>query len=345
MPKKQKYFQRKDGLFETSRTINGKRVFFRGKTCREVDQKILTWQNERERGRKFPEIADEWEREHETEIRDGSRRTYSFAVKRLKKAFPGYASELEPLDIARYIKAFEGKGYAASTVHTELAVCKMILSYAVIKGDIRVNPAAEVRKSRGLPKKKRRALSTDEEKAVKESVTTKPSFWLFAYLLLYTGLRRGEALALTYADIDRKENVIHITKKLNYANGSRPKLEYFLKSENGLRDIPLLPQLAEALPRNRIGLIFPDDEDGGYLRAGFLARNWKAYRCAIGLPDDVTPHCLRHSYATICYEAGLTPRETANFMGDTVEVVERIYTHLRDQKEEDAAEKLRRYHA
>ena len=118
-----------------------------------------------------------------------------------------------------------------------------------------------------------------------------------------------------------------------------------MKSENGTRIIPLLPQLADVLPRNRVGLIFPDDEDGGYMRAGYLTRNWKAYRSTVGLPDDITPHCLRHSYATICYEAGLTPRETANFMGDTVEVVERIYTHLRDQKEEDAAEKLRRYHA
>lgn len=345
MPKKQKYFQRKDGLFETSRTINGKRVYFRGRTCREVDQKILQWQDQAARGRKFPMIADEWEREHEAEIRDGSRRTYSFAVKRLKAAFPGYASELEPLDIVRYIKEFEGKGYAASTVHTELAVCKMILSHAVIKGDLRVNPATEVRKSRGLPKKKRRALTTDEERAIKQSAVAKPPFWLFAYLLLYTGLRRGEALALTYADIDRKDNVIHITKKLNYAGGTRPRLEHFLKSENGTRIIPLLPQLAEVLPRNRVGLIFPDDEDGGYMRAGYLTRNWKAYRSTVGLPDDITPHCLRHSYATICYEAGLTPRETANFMGDTVEVIERIYIHLRDQKEEDAAEKLRRYHA
>ena len=58
---KNKYHQRPDGLFETSRTINGKRIYFRGKTCREVDKKILAWQDERERGRKFPVIADEWE--------------------------------------------------------------------------------------------------------------------------------------------------------------------------------------------------------------------------------------------------------------------------------------------
>ena len=41
MAKKSKYHQRPDGLFEAIRTINGKRVAFRGKSCREVDRKIL----------------------------------------------------------------------------------------------------------------------------------------------------------------------------------------------------------------------------------------------------------------------------------------------------------------
>ena len=83
---KNKYHQRPDGLFETSRTVNGKRIYFRGKTCREVDKKILAWQEERERGRKFPVIADEWEAEHEKSVRESTRRVYSFAVKRLKEA-------------------------------------------------------------------------------------------------------------------------------------------------------------------------------------------------------------------------------------------------------------------
>ena len=191
---KNKYHQRPDGLFETSRTVNGKRIYFRGKTCREVDKKILSWQDERERGRKFPVIADEWETEHEKSVRESTRRVYSFAVKRLKEAFPGYASDIEPLDVQRYIRDFERQGRAGNSVQIELSVCKMIFSHAVMSGDIRVSPAAEVRKSRGLPKKQRRALTETEERAVKDSAATKPPFWLFPYLLLYTGLRRGEAL-------------------------------------------------------------------------------------------------------------------------------------------------------
>lgn len=353
MPKKGKYYVRPDGIHESIRTINGKRVAFRGKTDREVDRKILEYQEKAEKGRLFPEIADEWEREHEKEISESTRRVYSFAVKRLKTAFPGLASEIKPIDVKRYITNFEKQGRAGNSVQIELSVCKMIFSHAVLSGDIDVSPAAEVRKSRGLPVKKRTALTEEQEAAVKDSGRAqKARWWLFGYLLLYTGMRRGEALALSYSDIDRKACVIHVTKKLSYAGGQFPTLEDHLKSENGKRDIPLLEPLANALPRDRVGLVFPG-ADGGFMRGSEIVMNWKAYCRDVGLnkiiqTDDgkkketfpITPHCFRHSFATICYEAGLDPRQAAQILGDTPEVLEGVYTHLRESRQKTAAEKL-----
>lgn len=358
MAKKNRYYQRPDGLFEAVRTINGKRKAFRGKSCREVDRKILEYQQEREKGRKFPAIADEWEEAHEADVSESTRRVYSYAVKRLKEAFPGYASEVKPLDVKRYIAAFEGQGRSANSVQIELGVCKMIFAHAVISGDIDVSPAAEIRKSRGLPVKHREALTEEQEAAVKTAGRDKTAhWWLFPYLLLYTGMRRGEALALTYGDIDRKAGCIHVTKKLSYAMGQFPTLEDHLKSDNGLRDVPLLPQLAEALPKSRVGLIFPG-ADGGYMRAGEITKNWRKYCRDVGLNEiiqtsdgathetfPITPHCFRHSFATICYEAGLDPRQAAEILGDTPEVLESVYTHLRQEHKATAAELLGAYMA
>lgn len=354
--KKGKYYVRPDGLHEAVRTINGKRVAFRGKTDREVDRKILEYQQEAAKGRRFPEIADEWERAHESKVSESTRRVYSYAVKRLKAAFPQRAAEIEPLDIQRYITAFERQGRSANSVGIELAVCRMIFSHAVLSGDIRVSPAAEVKKSRGLPVKRREALTEEQEASVKAAgKAQKAHWWLFGYLLLYTGMRRGEALALTYSDIDRRAGVIHVTKKLSYAMGQFPVLEDHLKSENGTRTVPLLPPLADALPRNRVGLIFPG-EDGGFMRAGEITKNWRKYCRDVGLSEiiqtsdgkthetfPITPHCFRHSFATICYEAGLDPRQAAEILGDTPEVLEGVYTHLRQQHRATAAEKLTAY--
>ena len=356
MAKKNRYYQRPDGLFEAVRTINGKRVAFRGKSCREVDRKILEYQEQKERGRNFPKIADEWEEEHEGDISESTRRVYSYAVKRLKEAFPGPAKEIRPLDIQRYIAAFEKQGRSANSVSIELCVCKMIFAHAVIAGDIDISPAAEVRKSRGLPVKHRNALTEEQEEMVKAAGRAgKAHWWLFPYLLLYTGMRRGEALALTYGDIDRKAGVIHVTKKLNYAYGTTPTLENHLKSENGRRDIPLLQPLADALPRTRAGLIFPG-KGGGFMKQGEVAKNWRRYCQDVGLNEitqtsdgkthetfPITPHCFRHSFATICYEAGLDPRQAAEILGDTPEVLENVYTHLRQEHKATAAQLLGDY--
>lgn len=353
---KQKYYQRPDGLFEAIRTINGRRVAFRGKTSREVDRKILEYQERQEQGRTFPEVADQWEVAREPEITESTRRVYRCAVRRLKEAFPGPIKDIKPLDITRYIRDFERQGRSKNSVLIELGVCKMICSAAVIWGDIDISPAAEVKASRGLPVKKRAALTAEQESAVKASAgRSDVHWWLFGYLLLYTGMRRGEALALSYSDIDRKAGVIRVTKKLSYAYGQKPVLEDRLKSENGRREIPLLPQLAEALPKNRVGLIFPG-KDGGFMRASEISANWKRYcrdmgfNCVEYTSDGqtqeafpITPHCFRHSMATICYEAGLDPRQTAEILGDTPEVVEEVYTHLRKNHSMTAAEKLMAY--
>ena len=76
--------------------------------------------------------------------------------------------------------------------------------------------------------------------------------YLLGLFLLYTGMRRGELLALTWQDIDLKSGVIHVTKKLNYAGHNKPVLENHLKSKNALRDVPLLAASREALPREQM---------------------------------------------------------------------------------------------
>lgn len=353
MAGKKKYYQRPDGLFETSRTVNGKRIKFRGRTCAEVDRKILEYNTEKTRGRKVPVIADEWYSSREEEISHSTYRVYGFAVERIKEHFTGRAGEVTPLDVKRYMNQMAGKGYAKNTVQIELAVLRQIFSHAVMQGDVDVSPVAEVQLGRGLPEKKRTALTEEQEYLVESCRTGK--WWLLGLMLLYTGCRRGELLALNWQDIDRVSGVIHITKKLNYAFGNTPHLEHHLKSKNGKRDVPLLQPLAAALPRNRIGRIFTDD-DGNYLTAARLSKAWREYCHDAGLsewrydedgkPEEIfpiTPHCFRHSFATICYEAGIDPKAAAAFVGDTEETVRNIYTDLRARRQATSADKVNAY--
>lgn len=348
-----KYYRRPDGLYETSRTVNGKRIKFRGKTVAEVDRKILEYNEERRRGRNVPVIADEWYAAHEASISHSTYRVYGFAVRRIKDYFRGRAGEVKAIDCQRYITQFERQGYALNTVQIEMAVLRQIFSHAVLAGDIDVNPAAEIRHGKHLPRRKRHSLTEEQEMKVERC--RKGEWWLFGLMLLYTGCRRGELLALTWKDIDRQAGVIHINKKLNYAFGNTPHLENHLKSENGRRDIPLLQPLADALPRNRIGKIFTND-NGDYLTGAQLGRMWRDYCRDADLLEwtydeskepvqvpAVTPHCFRHSFATICYEAGLDPKTTAELVGDTEKVVQTVYTDLRRRHKVTNIDKINAY--
>lgn len=345
-----KYGKNERGMYETSRTINGKRVKFRGKTIAEVDRKILEYNTDMARGRKVPLIADEWYALHESKVSHSTYKVYGFAVSRIKQSFTCRAGEVRALDCQRYITQFEEQGYSKNTVQIEMAVLRMIFAHAVLSGDIDANPAREVKHGRHLPKAKRTALTEEQERNVTNC--RKGKWWLMGLMLLYTGCRRGELLALTWADIDRAAGVVHITKKLNYAYGNTPKLETHLKSENGKRDIPLFQPLADVLPRNRIGKIFTD-EDGNYLTEGRLRTAWMEYCRDAELTEwvydekgkpveipAVTPHCFRHSFATMCYEAGLDPKTTAEIVGDTEQIVQSIYTELRKNHKATGLEKV-----
>lgn len=334
------------GYYETSRMIDGKRVRFRGKTCAEVDRKLLAYQQRLEVGRTYAEVLDDWFATRERDIARATFLCYTKSIQRLKEYFVGniaHVKAIRPVDVLRYIRAFEAQGYARSTVNTELTVIKQSMSFAVLAGDIDVSPAAEVRKSHNLPTTERRALT--EEQEIKVENCRSGEHWLLGLMLLYTGCRRGELLALNWQDIDRRAGVIHVTKKLNWSYGNRPHLEHRLKSENGKRDVPLFSALADALPDDRrLGPIFTDD-DGNYYSISRLRTVWTSYCRDAGLLDDagdpsVTPHQFRHSFATICFEAGIDTKSFAAFLGDTEEVAAGVYAELRSRHHVSSAERV-----
>jgi len=236
-----------------------------------------------------------------------------------------------------------------------MSVLRMILDFAVFhrqESGLCINPAVGVKKSKGLPSTKRPALTEAQEKVVwQSSIDQTAPGWLFGFALMCLGTRRGELLALTHQDIDWKRNVVRIDKEVNYSARNTPVLETFLKSDNGNREIPLLPELAAVLPRNHIGLVFPSPSTGSYMKASELNTMWKRYCRAMGFMKEkdgkmvhaVTPHCFRHTFATICFEADVDARTAAAWMGDSVAVMEAVYVELRKTHAVDGENRLREH--
>lgn len=325
-------FKRADGRWQEAVTINGKRKYFYGKTRAEIIRKIQNWKSEETHGRLFSEVARDWDAEHETSSTYQGHIAYNKAYNRALEEFGNRRiKDITAQDIAAYINELALMQYARRTVQMHLSLLSLVFDHAILHGELEQNPARIVKLPKSLKTSKRQLPSESDLQHIKENVD-KP-FGLFAFLLMYTGLRRGEALALTYEDIDRENMLINVSKSL-YWEVNQPVIKD-VKTEAGERSVVLLDALAEHLP-DGAGYIF-----GGVkpLTQTVYRRRWNHYRETANI--SCTPHQLRHYYATLCYEAGIDEKLAQELLGhSSITVTRDIYTHIRHSKLQTAAELL-----
>lgn len=325
--------RRADGLYQEVIKVNGKKKYFYGRTKAEVLRKIQEYQGEVERGRLFKDVAEEWWEEHEKDVVPSTMHGYKARFKCAIETFGEKAiKNIATSEISSLLKSLQKKDYGKKVILTQLNVLNMIFSHALNK-DIDINPCSAAELPKGL-KKRKRELPTDAELEI-----VKNSDWLFPFFLLYTGCRRGEAIALTYEDIDWNRKIIHINKSVGY-RGNEPYIKS-PKTEAGYRDIILLDKLAERIPKNKHGLIFPDGE-GKIYHESVLTRKWQ--RWARDNNVSCTPHQLRHGYATLLFEAGIEVKDAQYLLGhSTVSMTQDVYTHIRNSRHIATAQKLNEY--
>lgn len=331
--------RRKDGRWQEQMTVtvNGKskQKYFYGATKADVLRKIADWQASEEesakRGRPFIDVADDWWEQAQGDLAVSTQRGYKPALNRAREHFKDRdIRSITPAEISMFLRREIKKNKMADkTARTQLMVVNLVFRYAVQCGDVDANPARDLEVPRNL-KKDRRDIASDEDiKRVKAGFDA--PFGAFAYWALYTGLRRNELLALTWADVDLKNRVIHVTKSCFRDSDGKVKAKA-PKTQSGVRDVPIPDKLAEKITPGK-GLVFPGES--GYMTNGMWERHWKHYTEATGV--TCTPHQLRHAYATMLYEAGdkVSLEDAQYLLGHAnLQTTADIYTHIRDVKTE-----------
>lgn len=337
MAKKSKYTRRADGLLETTRTDKrtGKRIHFYGHTDREIDDQIMAYTTRQERGRLFKEVAEEWHDLHWPTLAPNTLRGYNAAYRRAVEHFgEDPIRSIRPTDVKAFINDFARGGRAKKTVTTQLQIVNMICAYAVVESeDLEYSPCDHISVPKNLPKTYREAATPEDEKLVKEHTKE----WLLPYFFLYTGLRKGEALALTHDDFDFKAATISVTKSV-YHEANKPKIKT-PKTAAGTRTVPILDPLLKVMPRRWNGYLFSEDGGKTPLTEMQYQNLWREYVKATGI--TCTAHQLRHSYATMLFECGIEVKDAQDLLGhSTAAMTQDIYTHLRDKRKEQTTKTL-----
>jgi integrase len=244
---------------------------------------------------------------------------------------------ITPVELQLFVNGFSGR--SISLINKVVLTLRQLFKRAQLDGLVDRNPMVGVIIPKGKQEPKR-ALTEEERAAIEHTGTTHPE-GLLLLLLYYAGLRRGEAVGLQWGDIDFDAGVIRVQRQISYVSGVAHRQEP--KTIAGKRAIPLLAPLRDTL-WPRCGLpstyVLTAPETGGYLPAITFRRRWDRLMAAAGTPG-VTPHMLRHNFATVAYEAGIDELEATRILGhEDYKTTANIYTHLREDKPQQSAKKL-----
>lgn len=320
----------------------------------------------------FKEIAQAWQTESWEKIREGTAASYEAHYNRAIDRLGNVpAVDIEPHDIATHLQILKTKGLSASTIKKQRVVYKLIFQYAIMHEvygkTIRTNPAIYVKLPDGLPKAQKREAPEDEiVKEIRAKATT-AYFGMFAFFLICTGFRKGEALAVRWKDIDFDKGTISCGESISYRSSTAKTAPP--KTKSGYREVPLLPALAEVLVRppesGDEDYVFFGDDPSKPMPKSTYDRRWRHYCIDMGFVTDepetrtstqgkvyvvhdykpsLTAHSLRHGYATMLFEAEVDVFTAKSLMGHSdIETTMGIYTHLRSKKKMSSIDKLKEY--
>lgn len=318
--------RRKDGYYTVTKTINGKRVFFYGDTRTEAIKKAEASVRKAEDGYTFEEVAELWEEHHFPTLVWNTQKQYRPALKRAVAEFgEDPITDITPADISGYIHSFAIGNRSDKTVRTQLMVISLVFKHAINYLGVNIsNPARDITVPKHLKKNKVTPPSSEDIKRIKENVAV--PFGLFPLMALYTGLRKGELLALDWKDIDLKARRITVNKSLYY-EFNKPVLKA-PKTSRGYRTVPILDTLLPYLKKGK-GLVFHNDH-GKFITAKEYETLWRNYCKASGV--TCTAHQLRHMYATMLFENNVNEKTAQALLGHAqLSTTMDVYTAIREK--------------
>lgn len=317
---------RADGRYQGYATLNGEKRYFYGKTKKEVEDKIIFCLKEDERSKKktakkeknsptFGEYAENWIKLYkEPNLKPTSLNSMRIT---LEPAIEVFGERRISTISSDELQTMLLKITAPRMREMCFGTLRQIFKKAMLQQLIKHNPCDLVEMKKHKAEKRKALTVEEEERFLLEG--SKTEYDLLYRTMLATGMRIGEALALTASDINTKENVIHVTKNVVFIDGKRIEQDT-PKSEAGNRDLPISNALATELRAAGGDLIFPFSYN-----SVSLAIRRIAHRTGI----KVSSHILRHTYATRLEEAGIPPKIKQYLLGHaTLDMTENVYTDV-----------------
>lgn len=348
--------QRKDGRYQARFTNRfGQRQTIYAKTLGEIRKMLCMEQYEDEKrmnasktNMTLNEWYDIWMETYKQNCRNTTRADYAVSYNRIRNSL-GWR-KLGDINLIIMQQAFN----ELKTDHarkTTKQVLVDILDRAVSAELLAKNVARSINTivNHDMNNDERRVLSLLETEEFLEAAADNRYFNLFC-LMLETGLRVGEALALKWSDVNYYNQILYVRRTLVYvARDGRMVYEFHeTKTKNGRRKIPLTAKALEILDdqkKRKTHISARRAAAEGFEDLIFVSKNnapisssdvnveMHAISERVAEEDlyfrPVSPHALRHSFATRCIERGMNPKTLQIIMGHaSISITMNLYCHV-----------------
>lgn len=354
--------KRADNRFTVTLTLDGKRWFFYGKTQAEAKAKAEAARARAKAGgpvrdatRTLADWLNEW---------TGTYLALSDRAESTKTMHAGYCrtwiiptigtvqlGNLAANDINRMLLAMKGAGKAESTRRNCYTTLRKALDDAVTNGLLAANPAHRIRQP-GVNRHEARFLTAAEVGQLLEAAQTH-RYQVVLRFILGTGLRRGEALALQWSDIEL--DAAHAKLRGSLTRRGRELVISGVKTKASRRTIALSPSMVNLLRQHKAtqaqerlragrrwrdqGFVFTT-ADGGPVEPQNVLRTVRESAAKAGL-ESVTVHSLRHTYATAALLNGVALKVvSANLGHASIQITADTYGHVTDEAAHAGAAKV-----
>lgn len=360
--------KRNDGLYEgIIRLPNGSRKSVYGKTQKLVKEKMMTAYNEavieaaREKNTyyrmTFGEWADLWLVNY-ARVKVSTQTKYFSDIRLHIKPKIGHVllGELTTLHLQQLYKWKEDQGFSLKSIKNLHSLIHCILDQAM-KDKIIPSNVSEFCNLQSPPKQKMHVIGDDNLGKFLSAIRGHEyeSLW---YVMIFTGLRRSEAIGLTWDCVDFSSGQIYVYRqwsKLYYTTGKTEKRFEPLKN-NRTRIIKPAKQVMTVLRdirraqnemKLRCGAGYHSEYDFVFTKSNGLPyngdtvfRHFKVVVRSIGL-GDTRLHDLRHTYATLALQNGTDVKTVSDSLGhSTTAFTMDQYGHVTDQMRNECASRM-----
>lgn len=246
--------------------------------------------------------------------------------------------EITPVQISALLLGMQKSGKKQSTCVKVYTILHSVFKMAYMNDAIPKNPMDKVERPKARKDeaqgKEVPSYTVDEVRRILDLLENEPLQWqVFVRLLLDTGVRRGEALGLTWKNVDFKNNTITIAGNLCYTPQKGVYLDTPKNGRTRAVDVDpgvmaLLKKLREQQAEKCISQwVFTQDGSSDPMHpttpTGFFRKFGKKY----GI-ENFHPHKLRHTFASVAITAGADVASVSEKLGHSDKAVTlRMYTH------------------